>query len=136
MSTQAGFREIPHTADWALHVWGSDFASLFEQAAFGMNAIAGVTLADEPRLTKELVFSSMDPESLLVAFLSELLFLQEQENLSFDSFHLLVDNHHLQVHMEGGNIINLNKAIKAVTYHELKIQTVNNGFEANIVFDV
>jgi SHS2 domain-containing protein len=38
--------------------------------------------------------------------------------------------------MEGAPIASLDKAIKAVTYHNLRINETSKGFETTIVFDV
>ncbi len=79
---------------------------------------------------------SPDVESLLVAFLSELVYYQEQENLIFDVFDLKVTEQSLKVQMEGAPIASVEKAIKAVTYHNLNIEKTSEGFETTIVFDV
>lgn len=79
---------------------------------------------------------SPDVESLLVAFLSELVYYQEQENLTFDVFDLKVTEQSLKVQMEGAPIASVEKAIKAVTYHNLNIEKTSEGFETTIVFDV
>jgi SHS2 domain-containing protein len=42
----------------------------------------------------------------------------------------------LKVEMEGAQIVSTDKAIKAVTYHNLKIERTKRGFEVTIVFDV
>jgi SHS2 domain-containing protein len=72
----------------------------------------------------------------LVAFLSELVYYQEQENLAFDTFDLRVAAQWLKVGMEGAPIASVEKAIKAVTYHNLKVEKTLEGFETTIVFDV
>lgn len=72
----------------------------------------------------------------MVAFLSELVYYQEQENLAFDVFQLEVKGTKLKVEMEGAPVAASEKAIKAVTYHNLKFQKTNEGFETTIVFDV
>jgi SHS2 domain-containing protein len=77
-----------------------------------------------------------DAESLLVAFLSELVYLQEQENLAFDRFELQIHERQLKVDMQGGPVERVDKAIKAVTYHNLRIARTDRGLEATIVFDV
>jgi SHS2 domain-containing protein len=38
--------------------------------------------------------------------------------------------------MEGGPVDRVDKAIKAVTYHNLRIARTDRGLEATIVFDV
>jgi len=77
-----------------------------------------------------------DAESLLVAFLSELVFAVEQEHLIFIEFHVQVEGIKLKVEMSGVPILSLTKAIKAVTYHNLQIQPTARGYEVEIVFDV
>lgn len=131
-----GFEEISHTADWAVRVWAPDLPSLFMEAALAMNALSGVRLQDGARLKREFEAQGSDAESLLVAFLSELVYYQEQEGLAFDAFKLQVAGTRLQVEMKGAQILSVDKAIKAVTYHNLKILETDQGLETTIVFDV
>jgi SHS2 domain-containing protein len=133
--TPAGFKELPHTADIALRVWGPDNGSLFTQAALGLNAIAGV-LTGSQRVVRELDLHQPDLASLLVAFLSELVFLQENEHLAFDTFDLEVTGTQVSGSLEGADILSLERPIKAVTFHNLLILTTERGFEVEVVFDV
>jgi protein archease len=131
-----GFEELEHTADWAMRVRGPDLTTLFLFAAKGMNALAGMTLTPGPRVQRILEIEAPDAESLLVAFLSELVYYIEQEHLGFDHFDLQLRDNSLQVMMVGAPIESIDKAIKAVTYHNLKIRQIDNGLEVEIVFDV
>jgi SHS2 domain-containing protein len=131
-----GFEEIAHTADWSVRVWAGDLPGLFREAGLALNALAGIVIAPEPRLKRSFESAETDPESLLVSFLSELVYLQEQENLAFDTFEVQFEAHRLKVEMEGAPIASVDKAIKAVTYHNLKIEKTSLGFEVIVVFDV
>ena len=131
-----GFEEIPHTADWAMHVWAGDLPSLFEEAAQGMNIMAGVKLAEGEITKRHFESEAPDPESLLVMFLSELIYYQEQENLGFTKYDIRIDDTHLSAEMEGAPVQSVDKAIKAITYHNLKIQKTRRGLEVEIVMDV
>ena len=131
-----GFEEISHTADWSAHIWAEDLPSLFKEAARAMSSLSGTVIGAGPRLKRTFETKGPDAESLLVAFLSELLYYQEQENLAFDMFDLRVAVEWLKVEMEGTEIAKSEKAIKAVTYHNLKIEKTSEGFETTIVFDV
>ena len=131
-----GFEEISHTADWSVRVWAPDLPSLFVEAARAMNSLAGTVPDEGPRLKRIFEAEAPDPESLLVTFLSELVYYQEQENLTFDTFDLRVAGEWLKVEMHGAEIASVDKAIKAVTYHNLKIEKTKDGVETTIVFDV
>lgn len=131
-----GYEEISHTADWSVRVWAEDLPLLFAESARAMNQLAGVETSPGPRVRRTFESIGPDAESLLVAFLSELVYYQEQENLAFDLFESQVDGQKLKVDMEGGEIVTVDKAIKAVTYHGLKIERTEHGFEVTIVFDV
>jgi len=131
-----GFEEIQHTADWAMRVWADDLPSLFAEAVRGMNTLAGVKLDDQNRVRKVYEVDAPDAESLLVAFLSELIYYQEQENLAFDLFEINMDDQSLKVNMEGAEITSMDKAIKAVTYHNMKIKKSARVLEVEIVLDV
>jgi len=137
MDTQAaGYREVEHTADWELRVWAPDLGGLLEQAAQGMYTLAGAHLKDGPRVARKLELPLRDPESLLVKFLTELLYYGEQEGLAFDQFELSLEGDLLHARLGGAPLARLNKEIKAVTYHNLAVVKTERGLEASIVFDV
>lgn len=131
-----GFDEIPHTADWSIRVWADDVETLLVESARGMYWLAGAEMVAAPRITKTLVAEEPDNESLLIAFLSELVYFTEQENLAFDMFDLSIKNGRLKVEMEGAPLKSISKTIKAVTWHNLEIIKSARGLEVEIVFDV
>ena len=131
-----GFEEISHTADWSVRVWAQDLPSLFAECARAMNALSGTVIGQNSRAERTFEAIGPDRESLLVAFLSELVYYQEQENLAFDQFDFQVESQRLKVEMQGGQIASVDKAIKAVTYHNLEIQEIDRDFTTTIVFDV
>lgn len=136
VQSSSGFRERAHTADWELEVWAPDLPSLFEQAARGMYALAGVRLMPEPIPERSFKLTAMDGESLLVRFLEELLYLLSMESLAFDGFDLRLAGWRLEARLTGARVASLDKEIKAVTYHNLVIQVGSHGLEVRIVFDV
>jgi SHS2 domain-containing protein len=131
-----GFEEIPHTADWSIRVWAGDLPGLLAESARGMNWLAGAKLADGPREKRTYEFEGPDGESMLVSFLTELVYYAEQENLGFDDFDIRIKDGRLKVEMGGAPFVSLDKAIKAVTWHNLKINETARGLEVEIVFDV
>ncbi len=131
-----GFEEISHTADWSARVWAPDLPSLFVEAARAMSSLSGTVMGNGIRVRRTFETEGPDVESLLVAFLSELVYYQEQENLTFDVFDLKVAAQWLKIRMEGAPTASVEKAIKAVTYHNMNIAKTVEGFETTIVFDV
>jgi SHS2 domain-containing protein len=132
-----GFREHEHTADWELEVWAPDFPGLLEQSARGMYALSGLRLQTGPRQSRSISLHGEDKESLLVRFLTELLWMEQEFGLGFDSFSLTIDNQlNLDAELYGSAIEKLDKEIKAVTYHNLEVQTTQQGLRVTIVFDV
>jgi SHS2 domain-containing protein len=131
-----GFREVSHTADWELEVWAPDLGSLLEQAARGMYYLTGLKLSSHPRLTRKMDISFLEPETLLIDFLTELIYLTESEGLAFDEFDFRFTGDQLIALVHGAKIDSLSKEIKAATYHNLEIREFGDGLVANIVFDV
>jgi SHS2 domain-containing protein len=131
-----GFEEISHTADWSVRVWAQDLPSLFAESARAMNSLAGTVTGQGPLVKRTFKSEGPDIESLLVAFLSELVYYQEQENLAFDMFDTQLSDKQISVNMEGKQITSIDKAIKAVTYHNLEVEETTRGVEVVLVFDV
>lgn len=134
--SDSGYREIEHTADWMLEVWGASLAELLEQAARGMYALAEVEIKEGDRSAVNFELRGRDPEILIVRFLSELLYYGERDNIAFDTFDLVLSGDVLQARLGGAEIVSIKKEIKAVTYHNLEVKQNPRGLEARIVFDV
>lgn len=131
-----GFEEIPHTADWSLRVWADNLEGLLAESARGMYWLAGTELSEGPREVRAYETEEPDGESLLVAFLSELVYYAEQENLGFDDFDIQLKDGRLKAELGGAPLKSMDKAIKAVTWHNLNITETARGLEVEIVFDV
>ena len=135
---QIAFEEIEHTADRALIIYGRNLEELLLNAARGLNSLMG---ADEDLnstpLTKSIELAAMDAESLLVEWLSELAYWAEAEMLVFSKFDLHnVSPTHVKALIYGNRVSQMEKHIKAVTYHNLEIIKTETGLEATVVFDV
>jgi SHS2 domain-containing protein len=134
------FEELPHTADWAVRVWSEDLHGLLAESVQAVNTLSELNLAAGPCLNRRLELQAEDAESLLVSFLSEIVYLMEQESLGVQSLHVRrLDGDGpfwLEVELECAAIQSVNKFIKAVTYHNLQIRPTERGLEVEIVFDV
>jgi len=135
---QIAFEEIEHTADRALIIYGRNLEELFVNAARGLNSLMGADedLSSTPT-TKSIQLDALDAESLLVEWLSELAYWAEAEMLVFSKFDLQnVSPIHVKALIYGNRVSQMEKHIKAVTYHNLEIIKTETGLEATVVFDV
>ncbi len=132
------FEEIEHTADKALRIFGTDLTELLVNAAAGMTYLMVADVSEiSTEIEKSIELDAIDAESLLVEWLGELAYWAESDMLIFKKFRIQkVTATHLQAKIFGGKASMLEKHIKAVTYHNLKIKKTSNGLEATIVFDV
>lgn len=133
---QSGFEEIQHTADWALRVWAPDLTGLLCQAGLGMNALMGLDLDQRQPCSVSFTLSASDGESLLVAFLNEILYYLEVERIGFADFALRLDGLTLTAALAGFPVRRMEKPVKAVTYHDLAIEPVGGSLHVRVVFDV
>ena len=134
---QPAYRLLSHTADLALEVWGADLEALFANAARGMFAQM-VDMAGIQHLVQRTVeLTAVDRESLLVAWLSELLYLRETKREAYCSFAVTFPApaalHGVAL---GAPWQTFDRPVKAVTYHGLAITQDHSGFHATVVLDV
>lgn len=132
----SGFRELPHTADWELEVWAPDLTSLLEQAARGMYQLCGARIGLSPPLSRRIELQYIEPETLLIDFLTELIFFTETEKLIFNDYKITLNDRQFVAELGGAAYTSLSKEIKAATYHNLRIRRAASGLAANIIFDV
>jgi SHS2 domain-containing protein len=131
-----GYQEVDHTADIALKVWGEDFQTLLRQAAYGLYDLMGIVPDDQTPVAGYFVLLQDSLETILVDFLSELIFLAEEKNQVFDSFSFDEQDDELTVGMAGQEILSQERYLKAVTFHDLAVRQTDCGCEVTITFDV
>ncbi len=136
-STPKKVEEIEHTADWAYRVRGENLAQLLIQATLGLYSLVGMQLTPGSQTTRSIELKGIDRESLLVAWLNELLYFHESEGLGFEQIKIqYLDETSLQARIIGAPTQQWLKDIKAVTYHNLAIGETESGLEVTLVLDV
>ncbi|MCL4489488.1 MAG: archease [Chloroflexi bacterium] len=133
------FEEIPHTADWSFRAFGRDRRELFENAAYAMFAMEGAIppQGQRPEIVREVQVKGIDWESLLVNWLSELLYLQESNRETYHRFEIsYISAADLQARVYGTPNGKIEKLVKAATYHNLQIVETPEGWQATVVVDV
>ena len=135
------FEIIDHTADIGIICYGADIKQVFANAALGLFSL--ITELDDIKenLQHEVILSSRDKEGLLVAWLNELLYIFDIEHTVFTRFEFdSLDDNKLQARCFGDKINPekhpIKREVKAATYHMLTINKVNNGYKAQIIFDI
>ncbi len=135
--TEPPYRLLNHTADIALQVRGVTLEDLFANAATGMFAQM-VDLRKVPlQVQRVTTVEAEDNEALLVAWLSELLYLRDAHGEAYSRFTVsFPEAGRLQGRVEGGRWGAFDRPVKAVTFHGLKIERGGGGFQTTIIFDV
>ncbi|MGB9643142.1 MAG: archease [Candidatus Ratteibacteria bacterium] len=138
---QKKFEYLEHPADIAIKVYGRNLQELFENAALGLyDILSPKKKSDDSEYHREHTFSSDSEEGLLVSFLNELLFIALKEHLIFYKFLFNIDcsgkEKMLVCAMTGHKIEGIEREVKAVTYHRMKIRKVKNFLETEIIFDI
>ena len=142
---------IEHTADIGIRVKGDDLKELFKNAALAMfDIMAEKKSGIKPCLPagrhqvssiKEIMIKQKaeNLEELFINWLNELLSLSATKELIFSDFKInKLDENNLQAAVIGEDIKNykVNTEIKAATYHQLKIEKSQSGWQAEVIFDV
>ncbi len=132
------YEELDHTADVGIRAYGATLDELFASAAAGMFSL--ITDLEKVRAVGEVEVKveGDDLGSLMVNWLSELLFLHETQRLLLCAFDVTLDGLKLRAQAKGERIDKrrhtLNLVVKAVTYHRLKVDP-KKGI-AEVIFDI
>jgi SHS2 domain-containing protein len=132
------WEEVEHTADWALVIRGRTLGDLFANAARGMASLAGgVPNIDLPLDRYRVELDALDWETLLIDWLTELLYLIEDDHFVLEDVAVQqIEPYRLRAEAAGRPGEGFTKHIKAATYHNLAIEEMDDGYETTVVFDV
>jgi SHS2 domain-containing protein len=133
------FEEISHTADIKIRVRAPTIEALFSET---FNALMQVMYgtARKGGIIKEIKVESPDNESLLLDFLSEVLFVSEVESLVFFTTSISIHGSRLTAELSGEPFDPIRHSggseVKGISYSGLSITHDANGYMLDIIFDV
>lgn len=139
--TGPAFEILEHPADIGFRAFGHTVAALFENAALALVSIAIETDDVEIHHEYPLEAVAADYESLLVAWLSEVLYWFDGKRIAFRQFRV---QHAGPDRLRGVGLgeprdpsrHRAKLSVKAVTWHQLKIVQTDTGWIAEVYLDV
>ena len=138
---RAPFEIVEHPADVGFIAYGAGLAELFANAALAMMSLACAPEQIEERETRVIEATGADLEALLYAWLAEILAIADAEQLFFRR----AEVQSLELGFVRGVVYGerYDKArhragtyIKAVTYHQLRVEQTPEGWRAQVYLDV
>lgn len=135
--TMCDYEELAHTAEVGMRVRAPTPAALFACAATGLFRLMG-TRPGISDTSRAVVVESLDSESLLVDWLSELLYLHETTGEVYDRVEVGAwTPTRLEATVAGGRPgAPPSRAIKAITYSGLRLAATDGGWLAEVYVDV
>ncbi|HET8686193.1 MAG TPA: archease [Methanosarcina sp.] len=146
MSSQGKqYEYLEHTADIKFQAYGKTLEEVFENAALAMFNVIINTEEVSGETAREVFLKSPDLESLLVDWLSELLYIFEVDEIVFRKFRVEKIKEGEGEYSITGQAVGekyypeshpFETEIKAVTYNQLEIAKTAEGWKAQIVVDI
>ena len=133
---------IDHPSDIGIEAYGKDLKELFENTALGMMDMMFELNYLHPEkyiLSRkfDVRVSAENLESLLIAWLSELLYISDSNKVQLSIFKIIeMTDKTLEAKVLGDKITQISRFIKAATYNQLEVKKENDHWKAKVIFDV
>ena len=137
----AGYEQFEMEADVGIHGWGPTRAEAFAQTALGVFALVAEPAGVEARDVREVRAQAETPETLLVNWINECLYVHEIEGYLAARIEVPV--------LEGGRVHALlhgeeidpsrhvlGTVVKAATLHKVEVSVRDGRHHARVVLDV
>ena len=135
------YEVFEHTADLGLRVRAASLEELFVDAARGMFSLIVEDLDSiRPEISTSLDLAGESYDYLLFDWLNELLFTFESRSLLLSKFEVKLDGLRLNGVAWGEKADparhRLEHEVKAITYHELRVEPTPEGWLAEVIVDI
>ncbi len=135
------FRVLEHTADIGFEAFGQTREEVFRNAGRALMDLMVDLDAVAPATHVKIKVEGSDAPSLLVNWLSEILYLFDAEQWLFSDFELASLNDRALVARAHGEEFDparhrIKLLVKAITYHQLVLEETADGWRAQVYVDV
>ena len=135
------YKFIEHTADMGLEARAESWAAVFEEMAEGLAHMVYGSSQVDSSLLAEVTVRADDPVELLVAWLNELVYRIEMDDLVVkDVIINAVDDNGLHATLTGERFDagrhSVERQVKSVTYHQACLEDRPDGWYARVYVDL
>jgi len=135
------FRVLGHTADIGFEAFGATREEVFVNAARALVDLIVDLSSIRPREELQIEVSGPDPASLLINWLSEILYLQDGENWLLGDFEVRSLEDTAIIAAARGEKFDPARhqaklLVKAITYHQLALEKTAQGWRAQVFVDI
>ncbi len=135
------YEVFEHTADLGLRVRASTKEALFAEVAQGLFAMIVANLDTvQPVQSRTLEIAGDELDFLMFDWLNELLYAFEAERLLLSRFEVRLADDGLQAVCWGEEMDpqrhEMEHEVKAITYHQLRVERTDGGWLAEIIVDI
>jgi SHS2 domain-containing protein len=135
------FRVLEHTADVGFEAFGATREEVFANAARALMYLVVDLESIALREQVPLEVQGTEPASLLVNWLSEILFLHDAEGWLFRDYEVRLLGETLLVATARGEKFDRGRhqaklLVKAITYHQLALEQTAGGWRAQVYVDI
>ena len=134
------FEILNHTADVGIIAYGANLNQAFANAARALFSLITDLDDVEEALYRDIELAATDKESLLVAWLNELVCQFDTERIIYKRFDIIeLTDTQIRARSYGEKVDSskhkLKTGVKAATYHMLKVDR-DNGCRVQVLFDI
>ena len=140
MNSDKDYKIIEHTADIGIKITGRFLTELFWKAIHATTDLLSGGIEIEPRIERGFSTKEENIETALVSILEEIIYFFEKESFLSSICSARIKEDAYEIKLKGDIVsaedVKNGTEIKAVTYHQLEIKEVRDGFQATVIFDV
>jgi SHS2 domain-containing protein len=132
------FEILSHPADVKFRIYGKNYEEILKNSLLALKSFWSPKLK-KGKIEKEIKISGFDLIDLFISFLSQILSLTYIEKAVFSKIKILefnLENNSLKAKITGYKFESLKKDIKAITYHQAKLEKTKNRIIFEFIVDI
>ena len=135
------FKFLDHTGDLGIEIYGQNLRELFENAGESLFHVITDPSTVEEKVEKEITLNYGDLETLMVDWLSELLYLHDTEGLLLRRWQVRRIGEGCFEATTWGEFFHegrhkIRTGVKAVTFHQLEVKEKGGRWQARVILDL
>jgi len=140
MNLGKDYEIFDHTADIGIKITGISLTEVFWKAIHAAADLLSGGIEIEPIIEKGFSVEEENIETAFVSVLEEVIYFFEKELFLPSQCSVNIEKDMYEINLKGNIVseedVKNGTEIKAVTYHQLKIEKVDDKYQATVIFDV